>query len=536
MLDILQLYKKLHFGELESFSLNSVAEYELGLQKIDTGELPGDMLDNGRRKELIEYCLRDVEIMVELDKKMQIIDFYHLIQKMSGLPDLESAMSNSRVHDHLILRKAHEGGIVLPSKQHSEKIKIEGARVIDPVKGLHEDVAVMDIVGMYVNIFRTTNAGYETVTSYETPNSIPIETDSETVYVSQDKKSLWVEVLEDLMKERLKYKGLMKESSLDSPEYKLYSQRQFALKTLIASAYGVSSFSNFRLYNHHVGNIITYVGREMNKHMENVAIEKGYTCVYGDTDSVFIKGTKNVLEALELESAINNTWDEFLRNLNIKASSEYLDLEFDALYDRIFFTDVKKRYAGHCTFKNGEAADSVKIAGFQTKRSDSSKITKELQTDVLNIILNDPIPDVEKNVSRRIKRAFDDVREYKLSEIGIPRGFKKDPREYAVQNIFTKGVIYSQEYMNMGSIDIIKPLIFSVKRNKPHSKLPGTKSVAIDPADEGQFQLFRDNFYIDWDIMIPKLIVKPVEKILDAFNLNVADVKAGNKQSTLFGF
>ena len=535
-LDLLKLYKNLHFGELDSFALNSVGEHELGLKKIDTHMLPGDMLDKGLKKELEEYCLRDVEIMVELDKKMKIIDFYHLLQRISGASSIGGAQSFSKIFDLLMIKKAHNRNIVLPTGGTHEKTDIVGARVLDPVKGLHANVAVLDIVGMYVNIFKLLNLGYETVGTFPSNNCVTVKTDTETLYVNQEKKSLWVEILDDIMEERLKYKKLMLDSRIDSPEYELYYQEQYAMKTLIAAAYGVSNFRHFRLYNYRVSAIITFIGREMNKFMEKIANESGYKTIYGDTDSIFVEGLESVEDSLKLESVINNSWKRFLNELEIDADPSVLSIEFDALYDRLFFTEAKKRYAGHYVYKNGEETDSTKIVGFQTKRSDSSAFTKELQTKILDIILNDPIPDVERNISKLIKKSYDIVRDIDLLKVGIPKGFGKKPETYKIQNLNTKAVIYSQKYLGLAQIELVKPLVFSIKRNKPHSKLPATKSVAIDPEDKSQMQLLVDNFYIDWDIMIPKLIERPTEKILNAFSLNVADVKAGNRQANLFNF
>ena len=536
-LDLLFLYKRLHFGELDSFALNSVGAHELGLTKIDTGsELPGDMLDSGKKQELEDYCLRDVEIMVKLDQKMKIIEFHHLLQRLSGLPNITAATSNSRIHDALILRKAHARNLILPSKEMQEKVTVVGGRVLDPIKGIHEDVAVLDIVGMYVNIFKTLNVGYETVSRYPRGNSVKVETDTGTLYIDQDKKSLWVEVLDDLMEERAKYKNAMKESHVGSDEYEFNHQNQFALKTLIASAYGVSNFRNFRLYSHDVSNIITFMGREMNKHMENVVNNEGYSCVYGDTDSIFVKGVKDAQNALELETIVNDSWDGMLATMGIDVSSMNMEIEFDAFYDRIFFTDVKKKYVGHYTFKNGEDADGVKIAGFQTKRSDSAKATKILQEDVINIILTSPIPDVEKNVTSRVKETLDTIKTMDYLDIGIPKGLKKDPRNYGIQNLYTKAVIYSQDNLGMGNINVVKPLIFSVKRVKPDSNFPDTKSIAVDPSDANQLQVVKDNFDLDWDKIEEKVVENPMEKILDVFGINLSGIKSGNKQSSLFSF
>ena len=75
-----------------------------------------------------------------------------------------------------------------------------------------------------------------------------------------------------------------------------------------------------------------------------------------------------------------------------------------------------------------------------------------------------------------------------------------------------------------------------MKRTKPDSEFPTTKTVAIDPVDSNQLQIVIDNFDLDWDEIILKTVEKPLEKILDAFDINLMDVKTGNKQASLFSF
>lgn len=538
LLDLLVLYKRLHAGELESFALNSVGEYELGIKKIDTGnDLPGDMIDKGLKKELEEYCLRDVELMVKLDEKMKIIEFYHLLQRTAGLSSIGAAVSNSRIHDMLILRKAHARNIILPSKEVREKTEVVGARVLDPVPGLHTDVAVLDVVGLYSNIFLTTNAGYETVSRTPRNDSVLIKTDNHSLYVDQSNKSLWCEVLEDLIDERMKHKKAMQAATVDTDEYEFHHTNQFAIKTLIASAYGVSNFRNFRLYSSDVSDIITFMGREMNKWMQGIVEKEGYTCVGGDTDSLFVSmGSPSVSVAINLADIVNNTWLDMLANMGISLDSHSFELEFDAMYSRFFSVSAKKRYAGKYSFKNGEVADGVKIVGFQFKRSDTTKLTKKLQETVFDIILTSPVEDVSKDVKSEIKRAIIELPTTNTYDIGIPHGFKKDPEDYGIQTIYTKGAIYSQKHLGMGGCNMVKPLFYSIKRVKPDSDFPHTESIGIDPSISNQMEILKTNFDIDLKAIEEKIIRKPMELILEALDTDYDEIVTGTKQKSLFDF
>lgn len=536
LIDLLEFYKKLHFSQLESFSLNSVASYELNKEKIHT-ELPGDLLKQNRWNELIQYCERDVQLMVELDNKMNIIDFYYNLHLFAGTSSIEKT-GFSTIHDLLLLRKAHKKGIYLPSRISIESEQIKGGHVVPPISGLHEHVGTFDINAMYINIIRTLNLGFENITTFPTNNSIKIKTDDNSeFYIDQSKKTLWVEVIEDLVKERTKYKNLMHKEKVDSEKYKLYDIKQRMYKHLLASIYGVSNFASFRNYNYKFSKIITFFGREMNFYMQKFAKSQEYQVISGDTDSIHIKEINSVKEGQMFEEKMNNSWDDFLKSLNLETvSSKYLKVEFEALYDRFFITNAKKRYVNHYIYKDGSEADGINIKGFGLKRSDISKFSKKFQENIFNIILKDPISEINKNLANLYRKLKKDVITVPLIEIGIPKGFSKDPRDYKVQNLNTKAVIYSQKYLGLADIRSTKPLIYSVKRMQKGSKLPFTESIAIDPESEDQLKLLKENFIIDYNKMIPKLIDKQIEEIFKSLGTSLEEASSRTKQKSLFDF
>ena len=536
LIDLLEFYKNLHFSQLESFSLNSVASYELDKEKIHT-ELPGDLLKQNRWKDLIKYCERDVQLMVELDNKMNLIDFYYNLHLLAGTSSTVKT-GFSTIHDLLLLRKAHKRGIRLPSRISVESEQIKGGYVVPPIPGLHENVGTFDIAAMYISIIRTLNLGFENITTFPTNNSIKIKTDDNLeLYIDQNKKTLWVEVIEDIVKERARYKKLMHNEEVDSEKYKLYDMNQRMYKSLLASIYGVSNFSNFRNYNYQFSKIITFFGRQMNFYMQEFAKNQGYQVIAGDTDSIHIKEIKSIKEGQLFEEKMNNSWDEFLKSLNLdNLLSEYLKVEFEALYDRFFITEAKKRYVNHYIWKDGSKADGINIKGFGLKRSDISKFSKKFQENIFNIILKDPISNINKNLAKLYRKSKGDIITAPLIEIGIPKGFSKDPRDYKVQNLNTKAVIYSQKHLGLADIRSTKPLIYSVKRMRKGSKLPFTESVAIDPESEDQLKLLEENFIIDYKKMIPKLIDRQIEEILKSLGTSLEDANTRTKQKSLFDF
>ena len=72
-LDYISLYKNYNYGELPNYRLDTVGTMEVNKGKIEyQGNL--DQLFRDDIEKFIEYNLVDVEIVVELDKKLQFID------------------------------------------------------------------------------------------------------------------------------------------------------------------------------------------------------------------------------------------------------------------------------------------------------------------------------------------------------------------------------------------------------------------------------------------------------------------------------
>ncbi|MFL9629289.1 DNA polymerase domain-containing protein, partial [Aeromonas jandaei] len=84
---------------------------------------------------------------------------------------------------------------------------------------------------------------------------------------------------------------------------------------------------------------------------------------------------------------INASYDEFAREV-LGAEDHRFEIEFEKLYRRFFQAGRKKRYAGHIVWKEGTDVDDIDITGFEYKRSDIAAITKEVQRDVIEMIVH----------------------------------------------------------------------------------------------------------------------------------------------------
>lgn len=177
-IDYLKAYKKMVIKGMDSYSLEYVAQKELGAGKIDIDKLPGQLWKEKRFDELLRYNRRDVEIMAELDKKLEIIKFLDSVADLASI-DFHDTLFNSRIVDSYILRYTSGKGIVLPTRAYTNKSRgYTGAKVLDPIKGIHDNVGIFDLASLYPSIIITFNLSPETM---QTEHGIRNEKGLETI-------------------------------------------------------------------------------------------------------------------------------------------------------------------------------------------------------------------------------------------------------------------------------------------------------------------------------------------------------------------
>lgn len=162
VLDLLQAYKKLHIGQLESFKLDDVGMFEFEVPKIKFTETFEELWKQ-KLQILIEYNIADLEICVKLDEKKKILDFFEGVATFTGVP-LDETLANSRVLDFYFLKEAYKRNIHMPSAdKNALPPEFEGAIVKEPIKGLHKNVICLDLTSLYPSIILAGNMSLETI-------------------------------------------------------------------------------------------------------------------------------------------------------------------------------------------------------------------------------------------------------------------------------------------------------------------------------------------------------------------------------------
>ena len=324
-------------------TLDEVAEALIGRKKIPL-EKP---LSELTYMELAEYCLRDAEITYELtsfndDLVMKLILVLSRISKMP-MEDV-SRQGVSRwirsflYHEHRrrnMLIPNTEDILAMKGKTATKAIikgkKYKGAIVVEPVPGVHFNVAVLDFASLYPSIIKVWNLGYQSVLCPHPEcrdNLIP-DTPHWVCKKKRALESLIIGALRDL---RVKwYKPKSKDKTLPADVRNWYSVIQSALKVILNASYGVFGAESFDLYCPPVAEATAAIGRHSLTQIIEKARQLGIEVVYGDTDSVFLKNpTEEQIQELI-------TWSE--KELK-------MGLDVDKMYRYAVFSSRKKNYLG----------------------------------------------------------------------------------------------------------------------------------------------------------------------------------------------
>jgi DNA polymerase elongation subunit (family B) len=334
-MDYLHLYRKFSPIQQSSYRLDYIGEVEVGLKKIDYEGTLNDLYEKDL-KEFVKYNIRDVEILAELDDKLDFIDIARGIAHIGHVP-YEDVFMSSRYLEGAILVYLKKLGVVAPNKPPRPKKledKFAGAYVQDPQRGRHEWVFDLDITSMYPSVIRSLNISPETkigkVDEWKAEDFIKtnhqqtyqirngkgkkvgklseielkdylenqkVSISSNGIMYRTDKQGLIPALLSKWFNERVEMRKLVKKfhNQGDKKKEEYFDRRQYLQKILLNSLYGVLGLPVFRFYDIDNAEATTLTGQSLIKfskkitnHFYNKELgdEKDYV-IYIDTDSIF---------------------------------------------------------------------------------------------------------------------------------------------------------------------------------------------------------------------------------------------------------
>lgn len=342
IVDFAEVYRKV-MGEPVWSTLDYISNEELGYGKLEVDSFV-KMFDENPTK-LVEYNLRDVELLNDLENKIGVLSNYLMvIWKYTGLDLADCLMANS-IGDILHLRHIH-GKYIFYSKSPNPYIKYDGA-LVGGVIGLHNNVCVLDWNELYPTIMEMFHISIDTFEGTLGPLKL-IDEKNEMLNASfaVDRPGWTVEIMKPFRQYRqiIKKKAKTATNEEDKRKYKLISQ---AVKVISNSQYGLygqktDRFTS-RFYDARIANAICLVGRILNREARGIVEALGYEWVYYDTDSLFVK-----LKGVDGEvDFLKNTIEEKLR-VFLKETygvTSLMRLDFEYTFSAMLVL-AKKKYIG----------------------------------------------------------------------------------------------------------------------------------------------------------------------------------------------
>tara|TARA_Y100000389_G_scaffold204781_1_gene259597 strand:+ start:1366 stop:5127 length:3762 start_codon:yes stop_codon:yes gene_type:complete len=335
-------------------------------------------------------------------------------------------------------------------------------------------------------------------------------------------------ILQELLNARKATRKMIKTQNNEFMKNVL-DKRQLTIKLTANSVYGQSGAKTSTFYEKDVAASTTAVGRMLLSYAKNI-VEECYhnyekkmsddndviinaDCVYGDTDSVFVK--------FDLTNKTDNTKIKNKKALEYsieiaqeagELASKFLKSPHDLEYEKTFWPFCllsKKRYDG-MLYEFDLNKCKLKSMGNVLKRRDNAPIVKDIYGGVINILMKD------KNLNKAIKFVDDSLQDIKDEKFNIDklvvtkslRSYYKNPNQIA-HNVLANRI--GNRDTKPGPGDRIN-YVYIVNPNK--------KALQGEKIETPQFILEND-LKIDYNFYISNQIMKP---LLQLFSLELENM------------
>ncbi|KCZ72116.1 DNA polymerase elongation subunit (family B) [Candidatus Methanoperedens nitroreducens] len=519
---------------LKQYTLKNAAKELLGVEKLDIPflEMETYWRDDGEKlTKFIEYARRDAELALGFVLKLRLIDKYIALARTSGtlLQDILDGGQTQMV-ENLLLREYRRHERVMPAKPSEETSderfdegeELAGGEVLEPKKGLLENIVILDYKSLYPTIMMAHNLCYTTVVVKDRPDDV-IKTPSGGVFASHKiVKGTVPSILEELLDRRQATREKMK--TADDEEYRVLDATQLALKILLNSFYGYSGYARARLYSLTLASAVTSFGRQnilrtktlIEDEIKEIILKDGeaftkdeakegriigLSVVYGDTDSVFVN--------LIGEGITHNDAELIGRKIAKTVTSSLekpMELVFDSFARRAIFI-AKKRYAVLLWEKSPEGIkQKIKVKGMETVRRDWCELTTKTVERVLELVLKEGKVD---DAIELVENTIDSIREVDA---------RKNPElfdELILTRQYTKKVEnYKSRQPHITVVEKLKSrgIVPNVGDRIPFIILAGN-GLFVERAEDPEYAREK-NLPLDVDYYVNKQILPPVERIL----------------------
>jgi DNA polymerase elongation subunit (family B) len=501
-LDYIELYKWYAPGgkSQESYRLDNIAQVELGKGKIAYDEY--DNLHSLYRlnyQKFIEYNIKDVELIVELEEKLKLLEL-GVTLAYDTKSNFEDIFAQTRMWDALTYSYLREKNIIVPPREVKEKDGMfEGAYVKVPDVGLHNWVASFDLNSLYPHLMMQYNISPETLIEPEdytdemrnvlsqgvsvesllkkqvdTSQLVNVTITPNGQFFRTDIQGFLPKMMEEMYTDRSKFKKMMLaakqeyENEKDSNKlYEIekriakYNNIQLAKKVSLNSAYGALGSQYFRFYDLRMALGVTTAGQlsirwienKINEYMNNLLkTDKDYV-IASDTDSIYLKlgdlvekvypnqtDVKQVIAFMDkvCEDKLQPFIDKSYQELAtyVHAYDQKMQMKREGLSNKGIWT-AKKRYILNVYNNEGVQYNEpqMKVMGLEMIKSSTPSAIREKMKEAIQLMVNGTQEDIHKFIA-------DFRKEFKtlpVEEISFPRGLNGLNTYSDAVNLYKKG-------------------------------------------------------------------------------------------------
>jgi DNA polymerase I len=373
------------FPEVKLKTLENIADY-LGVMKlkdrtiIEETDIAAHWENKAKRPTLLKHSQENTACIMGVADAM--LDFAVQLSSLVGLPldHVGTAAVGFRVEWYLC-HEAYKKCELIPKRQERPYIPYAGAIVLPPKPGMHENIATLDFKAMYPSLMIAYNISPDTYIAPNEPQpagGVNIAPDVGHRF-RKEPPGFYKEILSNLINARDEIRNRLKTLNPKSPEHRTLDARQKAVKVITNASYGYTGWIGARWYIKPVAEAATAWGRETIQKTIELAEKTGLPVIYSDTDSIFVKNEPEKIDKVSKE--INKTLG--------------LEIKPDKTYTRILFTEAKKRYCG--LLPSGE----LDMVGLEVVRGDWAAVAKNLQEEILEILLKEKLPQKAVKLARQ---------------------------------------------------------------------------------------------------------------------------------------
>ena len=217
----------------------------------------------------------------------------------------------------------------------------------------------------------------------------------------------------------------------------MYEELQGTAKTILNSIYGVVAYNKFILFNEIIPASITSTARQLNYWVQQQSRNNNFIPLYGDTDSIFLSLESDksfdvfVNQVKDFKIILNTSFKDFMKKFtsnNYVIENQKNEINFEKSYNKILFTNTKKRYFGTIKYYKGKIKEeeTLSVTGLETRRDDTPNYFKQHLLKMYKILL-DSDKDKVREYFNFIKK---DIKKCKVEDLIIKIKMSRDVNDY----------------------------------------------------------------------------------------------------------